>query len=69
MTMTLSILLYIAIAAVFGILVAGLISLNTDSKSGKAASRSNKLMRIRVIAQAIAVAILVAIGFANGVIG
>ncbi len=67
MNTPLSILLYVAMAAVFGILVLGL--LNLFSKSEKQPSRSNKLMRLRVLAQFIAILILIAIGFSSGAIG
>ncbi|ACT57949.1 twin transmembrane helix small protein [Hirschia baltica] len=67
MNTPLSILLYVAMAAVFIILVLGLI--NLFSKSDKQPSRSNKLMRLRVLAQFIAILILIAIGFSSGAIG
>ncbi|MFC7292056.1 twin transmembrane helix small protein [Hirschia litorea] len=67
MNTPLSILLYIAMAAVFIILVFGLV--NLFSKSDKQPSRSNKLMRLRVLVQFIAIILLVAIGFSSGVIG
>lgn len=55
---------YIAIAAVFLVLAAGVINLvRTDDK---ARSRSNKLMRLRVLVQFIAIILLVALGAAAG---
>ena len=55
---------YIAIAAVFVVLAAGVINLvRTDVK---ARSRSNKLMRLRVLVQFIAIILLVALGAAAG---
>jgi hypothetical protein len=56
--------LYAAIAAVFVVLALGVFNLvRTDDK---ARSRSNRLMRMRVLFQFVAVIILVAIGFAAG---
>ncbi len=56
--------LYAAIAAVFIVLALGVINLvRTDSQ---ARSRSNKLMRLRVLVQFIAIIILVALGVAAG---
>ena len=57
---------YAAIAAVFIILVLGVI--NLARQDPEQASRSNQLMRMRVIMQFIAVMILVAIGFLSGAI-
>lgn len=57
---------YAAIAAVFIILAIGLI--NMTRKDDGQASRSQQLMRMRVGAQALAIAILVAIGFISGAI-
>ncbi|MFT3723743.1 MAG: twin transmembrane helix small protein [Hyphomonadaceae bacterium] len=55
---------YAAIAAVFVVLAAGVINLvRTDDK---ARSRSNKLMRLRVLVQFIAIILLVALGAAAG---
>jgi hypothetical protein len=55
---------YIAIAAVFVVLTFGVVNLvRTDAKS---ASRSNKLMRLRVLVQFIAIILLVALGAAAG---
>lgn len=58
---------YIAIAALFVVLIIGLVNL-TRSDSGQA-SRSNRLMRMRVLIQFIVVAILVALGFVLGAFG
>ncbi len=56
--------LYAAIAAVFIILAIGVANLvRTDAN---ARSRSNKLMRLRVLVQFIAIIILVALGWALG---
>lgn len=57
---------YIAIAAVFIVLVMGVVNLARQDENQ--ASRSNKLMRLRVILQFIAIMILVAIGFLSGAI-
>ena len=55
---------YIAIGAVFVVLAFGVVNLvRTDAKS---ASRSNKLMRLRVLVQFIAIILLVALGAAAG---
>ena len=55
---------YIAIGAVFVVLAIGIVNLvRTDAKS---ASRSNKLMRLRVLVQFIAIILLVALGAAAG---
>lgn len=55
---------YIAIGAVFVVLAFGIVNLvRTD---GQARSRSNKLMRLRVLAQFIAIILLVALGAAAG---
>lgn len=55
---------YIAIGAVFVVLAVGIVNLvRTDAKS---ASRSNKLMRLRVLVQFIAIILLVALGAAAG---
>lgn len=59
--------LYAAMAVVFIILVLGL--LNLFSKSDEQRSRSNQLMRLRVLAQFVAIVILVALGWASGLIG
>ena len=56
--------LYIAIGAVFIVLTLGVVNLvRTDSQ---ARSRSNKLMRLRVLVQFIAIIILVALGVVAG---
>lgn len=57
---------YIALAGVFIILALGLINLLRQDEGQ--ASRSNKLMRMRVLVQFIAVLILVALGFVTGAI-
>jgi hypothetical protein len=51
-----TILTGIAMALVLGVLIAGLINLNRTGN--KARSRSNQLMRLRVIAQFVAVVLL-----------
>ena len=56
--------LYIAIAALFVVLVLGLINLTRTD--GTQASRSNKLMRMRVLIQFVVVAILVLLGIVLG---
>lgn len=56
--------LYAAIGAVFIVLAFGIVNLvRTDAK---ARSRSNKLMRLRVLVQFIAIILLVALGMAAG---
>ncbi len=56
--------LYIAIGAVFIVLTLGVVNLvRTDAQ---ARSRSNKLMRLRVLVQFIAIIILVALGVVAG---
>ncbi|MEL7129085.1 MAG: twin transmembrane helix small protein [Pseudomonadota bacterium] len=66
MSGVLTILLYIAAAALFIVLALGIINLvRTDDRQ---ASRSNQLMRWRIGVQAIAVLILVAMGVAAGAI-
>ena len=55
---------YAAIGAVFIVLAFGIVNLvRTDAKS---ASRSNKLMRLRVLVQFIAVILLVILGWVAG---
>jgi len=55
---------YAAIFAVFVVLAFGVVNLvRTD---GQARSRSNKLMRLRVLVQFIAILLLVALGAAAG---
>lgn len=62
----LTLLFYVALAALLVILGLGIANMiRTDENQP---SRSNKLMRMRVIVQAIAIALLVAIGFAAGAI-
>lgn len=56
--------LYVAIGAVFVVLAFGVANLvRTD---GQARSRSNKLMRLRVLVQFIAIILLVALGALAG---
>ena len=58
------IIFYVSLAAVFVVLMAGIINMaRTDPGQ---ASRSNKLMRIRVMAQAFVVAIVCVIGWMAG---
>ncbi len=57
---------YIALAAVAVILLIGIV--NLTRQDANQASRSNKLMRLRVIFQAVAIAILVLIGIVAGAI-
>ncbi len=60
----LPIALYVVLGILFLVLAAGIINLvRTDEK---AQSRSNKLMRLRVAVQFVAVLILVAIGYFAG---
>jgi heme/copper-type cytochrome/quinol oxidase subunit 2 len=55
---------YIAIGAVFVVLAFGVVNLvRTD---GQAPSRSNRLMRLRVLIQFIAILLLVALGAMSG---
>ena len=57
----LNILLYVAMAAVVAVLVFGIVNLyKSDEKSR---SRSNKLMRLRVVLQFTAISLIVAIYF------
>ena len=57
---------YLALAATFGVLVYGIVNLaRTDE--GRV-SRSNQLMRLRVLMQFVAILFLVALGFVSGVI-
>ncbi len=58
---------YISLAAILVVLVLGIANLTrTDDDQP---SRSNKLMRLRVLFQAIAIALLCALGFAAGAFG
>ncbi len=57
---------YIALAGI--VVVLGLGIANLVRQDDKQASRSNKLMRMRVIFQAVAIALLVLIGVAAGAI-
>ncbi|MEN9855933.1 MAG: hypothetical protein RL186_1450 [Pseudomonadota bacterium] len=54
----LNIAIFIAMALVFAVLVAGIVNLSLNSD--KARSRSNQLMRLRVLVQFIAVILLMA---------
>jgi hypothetical protein len=59
--------LYAAVAVLFVVLAIGIGNLvRTDAN---AASRSNKLMRLRVAVQFVAILIIVAIGFVSGAFG
>ena len=61
MVQFLNILLYVAMAGVVGVLIFGIINLyRSDEKSR---SRSNKLMRLRVVLQFAAILLIVAIYF------
>ncbi|MEL6245563.1 MAG: twin transmembrane helix small protein [Pseudomonadota bacterium] len=55
---------YIALAATFVVLVLGIV--NIVRQDDRQASRSNQLMRMRVLFQFIAVLFLIGIGFAAG---
>ncbi len=57
---------YAALAGVAVVLVMGI--LNLVRRDDKQASRSNQLMRLRVIFQGIAIALLVALGVVAGAI-
>ena len=58
---------YIALAALMVVLILGLANLaRTDENQP---SRSNKLMRLRVLFQAIAIALLCVLGFVLGAFG
>ncbi|WOR15026.1 twin transmembrane helix small protein [Hyphomonas sp. FCG-A18] len=56
---------YIALAALIVVLVLGLINITRPS-SEEQSSRSNKLMRLRVIIQFVVIAILVLLGIVLG---
>ena len=63
----LTIALYVVIGILFLVLAAGVINLiRTDDQ---ARSRSNHLMRLRVAVQAVAVLIIVILGFVTGSFG
>lgn len=66
METTLSAAFYVALAVLVVVLVAGIV--NLARRDAGAASRSNQLMRLRVIVQGVAIALLVAIGLAAGAI-
>jgi FtsH-binding integral membrane protein len=55
---TLNTFIFIAMGLVFAVLVAGIVNLSMNSD--KARTRSNQLMRLRVLAQFIAVVLLMA---------
>ncbi|MAT36304.1 MAG: hypothetical protein CMK06_14375 [Ponticaulis sp.] len=66
MEQTLTIALYCAMAILVVILAMGIINLvRSDPEQ---ASRSNKLMRLRVIMQFVAIVILVAVGVVSGAV-
>jgi len=60
-------LLYIAMLAVVGVLIFGIVNLYRGDE--KARSRSNKLMRLRVVLQFVAILIIVAIFLAREHLG
>lgn len=66
MQTVLTIAFYIALAGVLVILALGLINLVRNDPNQP--SRSNQLMRMRVAVQAVAVALLVVLGFVTGAI-
>lgn len=57
---TVNIAIFVAMGLVFAVLVAGIVNLSMNSDQAR--SRSNRLMRLRVVAQFIAVVLLM-IGF------
>lgn len=60
---------YIALVATFAVLVIGVVGLiRHNPVKGKKVSRSNQLMRLRVLFQFIAVVFLVGIGLVAGVL-
>lgn len=66
MEQALTIALYCAMGVLLVILAMGIINLvRTDPEQ---ASRSNKLMRLRVVVQFVAILLLVGVGFASGMI-
>jgi len=64
MAMFLQIAFYVALVGLLAILALGLVNI-TRNDDGQA-SRSNKLMRMRVLVQAILVGILIALGIVFG---
>ncbi|MAP95287.1 MAG: hypothetical protein CMK07_10090 [Ponticaulis sp.] len=66
MEQALTIALYCAMAVLVAILAMGIINLVRSDKDQ--ATRSNMLMRMRVLMQFIAIIILVAVGFVSGAI-
>ena len=66
MEQALTIAMYCAMALLVVILIFGIVNLaRTDPEQ---ASRSNKLMRLRVIVQAVAIALLVGVDIVSGMI-
>ena len=66
MEQALTIAMYCAMALLVVILIFGIVNLaRTDPEQ---ASRSNKLMRLRVIVQAVEIALLVGVGIVSGMI-
>ena len=66
MEQALTIAMYCAMALLVVILIFGIVNLaRTDPEQ---ASRSNKLMRLRVIVQAVTIALLVGVGIVSGMI-
>ncbi len=66
METVLTIAFWVALAGVFIILVLGLVNLARGDENQ--ASRSNKLMRMRVLVQFIAIMLLVVLGLVTGAI-
>ncbi len=64
MAMYLQIAFYVSLVVLFGVLILGLVNM-TRSDEGQA-SRSNKLMRLRVMAQAVVIGILILLGIVLG---
>lgn len=62
----LKIALYIAIAALVVVLIAGIVNLARQDENQP--SRSNQLMRLRIMVQATVIALLVAIGLVSGAV-
>jgi len=63
----LNILLYVAMAAVAATLVYGLFTLARDGKEAR--SRSNKLMRLRVLLQFIAIVLIIVVAYFKNQMG
>lgn len=66
MERALEIALYLAIGLVFVVLAAGIVNLVRSDPEQR--SRSNQLMRLRVLFQFVAVLILIVLGFVSGTI-